>query len=398
MNDYYVPIGERIAFYRRRRGLSQLRLSLLIGRSENWVSKVERGELPLDRLSVLMKVAEALHINLGDLLRDLQPLGDDAGAVNADPPAVRALRRYLAGLSGRSGTPRSLAALVSDLGTATRLRSEGRYSDLGAVLPDLLADLEVSARDEPAALPVLARAYCEGEVLASSRGVHDLAWLAADRAVQTAQRVEDPALFAESVFWLTHAHLGAGRLDDALAVADDGIARVAEHRGDAGVRALSGAIHLPMGIALARHGDEFGAENAFREAATLTRDGDGTVDVPAIVGRRTQFGLANVGLHQMSGAVEQGRSGEALRLAEQVDIHPLPASRQARYWVDVGLAHAQRRATAEMTGAFATAERLSPESVRDIPLVRETVHGSLRRERGPRNTELHDLAQRLSLV
>jgi len=38
-----VPIGERIRLYRRRRGLSPPRLVQLIGRSESWLSQVERG-------------------------------------------------------------------------------------------------------------------------------------------------------------------------------------------------------------------------------------------------------------------------------------------------------------------------------------------------------------------
>lgn len=395
MSDHYVPLGDRIAVYRRRRGYSQLRLAAMIDRSEDWVSKVERGVIPVDRLSLLIQIAEALHITLGELLREVQPLGEDVDQANADPPAVRGLRRGLALLPGRGGTVRDVAALRSDLDQATRLRAEGRYSDLGAVLPELLADLEATARDEPAALPLLVRAYCEGEVLASSRGVHDLAWIAADRAIQTARRTADPALFAEAAFWLTHAHLGAARLDDAITVANDSLEQAAADRADPAVRSLSGAIHLPLGIALARRGDDLSAEQAFGEADALTRRGDGQVGVPAVVARRTQFGPANVGLHQMSGAVEQGRATEALRRAEQLDISPLPASRQARFHVDVAVAHAQRRATPEMTAALLTAERASPESVHGIPLVREIVNAALRRQRGGRDRVLRALADRV---
>lgn len=39
-----LSIGERIAFYRRRRGLSQVVLANLVGRTEDWLSKIERGE------------------------------------------------------------------------------------------------------------------------------------------------------------------------------------------------------------------------------------------------------------------------------------------------------------------------------------------------------------------
>lgn len=42
--------GERIAYHRKRLGLSQVELAGLVGRSESWVSQVERGIRPLDRM------------------------------------------------------------------------------------------------------------------------------------------------------------------------------------------------------------------------------------------------------------------------------------------------------------------------------------------------------------
>jgi transcriptional regulator with XRE-family HTH domain len=62
-----MPIGERIAIYRRRRGLTQLVLAGLIGRSESWLSQVERGIRPIDRLSVLIDIAHVLKVNVTDL-------------------------------------------------------------------------------------------------------------------------------------------------------------------------------------------------------------------------------------------------------------------------------------------------------------------------------------------
>ena len=47
----YMSVGERIAIYRRRRGLSQLALANMIGRSEAWLSQVERGIRHVDRVS-----------------------------------------------------------------------------------------------------------------------------------------------------------------------------------------------------------------------------------------------------------------------------------------------------------------------------------------------------------
>jgi transcriptional regulator with XRE-family HTH domain len=56
-------VGDRIAFYRRRPGLPQRALAELMGRSEDWLSKVERNERDVGRLDVLTEVARALRVH-----------------------------------------------------------------------------------------------------------------------------------------------------------------------------------------------------------------------------------------------------------------------------------------------------------------------------------------------
>src|SRR4051794_3938539 len=82
-----LSIGERIAFYRRRRGLTQAMLASLVGRSEEWVSSVERGRRQVRRLDVLTEVARALGVGLPDLLG--QPVLMESEARADDIPAVR---------------------------------------------------------------------------------------------------------------------------------------------------------------------------------------------------------------------------------------------------------------------------------------------------------------------
>ncbi|WP_433661659.1 helix-turn-helix domain-containing protein [Nocardia sp. CA-128927] len=45
-----LTIGERVAWYRRRRGMSQDVLAGLVGRTDDWMGKVENNRIPLDRL------------------------------------------------------------------------------------------------------------------------------------------------------------------------------------------------------------------------------------------------------------------------------------------------------------------------------------------------------------
>jgi transcriptional regulator with XRE-family HTH domain len=43
-----MTIGERVAFYRRRRGLSQVVLAGLVARTEDWLSRVENNKIEID--------------------------------------------------------------------------------------------------------------------------------------------------------------------------------------------------------------------------------------------------------------------------------------------------------------------------------------------------------------
>jgi len=54
-------IGDRVAFYRRRRGQSQEVLAGLIGRTEDWLSRVENNKIDLDRLPVIRRRAGCQH-------------------------------------------------------------------------------------------------------------------------------------------------------------------------------------------------------------------------------------------------------------------------------------------------------------------------------------------------
>lgn len=61
-----MTTGQRVAFYRRRRGMSQEVLAGLVGKTGEWLRKVETNRAELDRLSVIRAVAKALDVSLGD--------------------------------------------------------------------------------------------------------------------------------------------------------------------------------------------------------------------------------------------------------------------------------------------------------------------------------------------
>lgn len=59
--------GQRIARVRRRRGLSQAALAGLVGRSESWLSQIERGLRHVDSHRVLTALAEILRADVTEL-------------------------------------------------------------------------------------------------------------------------------------------------------------------------------------------------------------------------------------------------------------------------------------------------------------------------------------------
>lgn len=62
MGTRTFSIGERILIYRRRRGLSRRAVAELCGRTGEWLRQIETGLRPLDRLSMLIRLAEVLHV------------------------------------------------------------------------------------------------------------------------------------------------------------------------------------------------------------------------------------------------------------------------------------------------------------------------------------------------
>jgi hypothetical protein len=112
----------------------------------------------------------------------------------------------------------------------------------------------------------------------------------------------------------------------------------------------------------------------------------------------TEFGPTNVAVHAVAVAVELGDAGEALRLAEGVDISRLSRERRSRFLIDVARAYAQRRKAAETVRTLEEAESLTSEQVRSHPLMREMVRDLLRGDRRTGNTALRALAQRCGFL
>jgi len=69
MSKELSTIGKNIRRYRKKLGLSQDKLSKLAEVAYNTIIKIESGENKNPTLDTLKKIAEALKINIGDLIK-----------------------------------------------------------------------------------------------------------------------------------------------------------------------------------------------------------------------------------------------------------------------------------------------------------------------------------------
>jgi len=63
-------IGIRIHYFRKLKGYTQLELAVAVGLSENYIGVIERGGSPGLTVSTLLKIADALGVELEQLTRE----------------------------------------------------------------------------------------------------------------------------------------------------------------------------------------------------------------------------------------------------------------------------------------------------------------------------------------
>jgi tetratricopeptide (TPR) repeat protein len=264
------------------------------------------------------------------------------------------------------------------------------------LLRDLVPQLETAARavpDEQRAelFELLAMAYQACSAALAKLDEPEAAWIAADRAMAAAERADAPLLVAAGAFRLGFVFLGAKHYDQAeesARTAADALWKLADD-GQPEAMSLWGGLTLQRAITASRTNDgEAAYAHLDRARAIADRLGDGRNDY------NTEFGPANVTLHEIAVAVELGDAGRALRAAEQVDAAGLSPERRGRMLIDIARAHAQRRQIDDAVSVLRHGEEISPEQIRGHRLVRQLVSDLLTMQTPP-SSELRELARRV---
>jgi transcriptional regulator with XRE-family HTH domain len=405
-------IGDRIRRHRRRRGLSQTALAQLVGRSESWLSQVERGIRGVDRFSTILELAKVLKVDVVELTGRRFQLAPNGGMHYEAVIKIRqALIQYDAipalllpeGAKRRAEAPPDLDRLRRSVEEVNRQYQASRYVAVGELLPGLIvlaqrAVRELAGSQQQRAYGVLAQVYHITAKTLSRVGEAGLAWVVAERAVAAAERSEATVQMAASAYHLGQAFLRAGQLDDTGSVAVGTAELLESDRRNLTPEWLSavGALYLTAAIAAARDNDRGTAEQLLARAASHAEAIEDGLNHLWFA-----FGQANVAIHRVAVAVEVGDPRAAIRHGEAIELARLPPElrgRRSQLLVDLARGYAQLRMDAAAVNTLLEAEQEAPEAVRFNALVRETIRELLRREHQRSTPQLRGFAHRLRVL
>lgn len=360
--------------------MTQATLGWLVERSEPWVRGVETGRIPLDRHSVIERLAKVLEVDVDWMLGRPFEFGEETG--HSAVPALRAaLRRTGLVLSGHPGVRQIAPTMLlwdlrDEVDRVTRRRQAANLLEVMRQLPDLTEALNTSAMDargteRDAVYGLIVETSNVARMVLDQLGYHDLAWIAVDNAATAADKLGDPLMQACSAWDRCGVLLHTGSLGEVHTIAEAAMTELADCMKVPTPQALSlwGALNLRCAVASARRQDATTAWRYFAEAErTATRLGADRNDF------QTVFGPTNCSIHAAEIAVELGRPDIALARHASIDLSALASiERHTRHRIDVGRAYGQLEHDAAAVDQLQRAVALAPQYVYNHPVARELV-------------------------
>ncbi|GAA4136018.1 helix-turn-helix transcriptional regulator [Actinomadura keratinilytica] len=332
-------IRENLKRLRVERGLSQEGLAEKSGLSKATIAKLEQGRRQGERTTTLMRLANALDVELGELVGKRERLGEDR-----DGASVLAVRdailspSLLPGLPGLDaedhGDPTPLPDLTAAVTTAWEAYWAGEFGKVAAAVPGLITEARLTHRSlGPAAAAPLAQAYQLGACLMVHFGRDDLAAIGAERGIVAAAEGDDEWQWATvqgTYAWVLHHQAR-------LAEAEDLAMRVAEQiepsfsAPDEHLAAWGNLLMTALAPACAAGKDP--KDYVSKAAAAAERIGH-RVDV-----YQTGFGPATVAMQAVHAYAVLKKPGQALKAAKNVRVGNLRGISRARHLLDVARAH-----------------------------------------------------------
>lgn len=396
-------IGANIAAHRRAAGVTQADLAGRIGKSVQWVSAVEQGRRHADRLTDLLRIAVVVGCAVEDLIG--RPVDTLAPGGRPRGEAVAAVREVIM----RTAVPEPLAGPLPDLAEVSARvaeawtiwhRSPTAHAILGGVLPGLLTDASAVYRAATERRP--AARTLAGTYQITRQWLHhipdgELAWVAAERAMNAAREADDPHLIALGAWSLSASYRRAGQQDAAtrlcLSAADELKARINPDNPDKQLLADYGMLHLAAAVSAAQSDEDGRAWALHRVADEAART------LGAHYDPWTAFGKGNVDIHGLAINAELGRPDDVVEYASRLHIDSVPSvERRAAALINTARGFVRRGEDESAALVLLDAEKISRDEVRDSTLVRELLRELLYRDRARARSHVRGLAQRCGLI
>ncbi|MFJ8627502.1 helix-turn-helix domain-containing protein [Kitasatospora sp. NPDC093550] len=401
-------IGKRVRRARLRLGMPQADLAEAVGKSQGWVSKVEKGLIELDRANMINRLAAALHCHPNDLIERPYVAGrasENQWHVSASA-ILRELRRYdLTPVF--DGDPRSSGELWRETERLHRLRDAAANVAILKILPDLLREARAlaetaSGHEREEAFAIYAVACKFTHTAAHALGHPELIAMACERAAWSARLSGDPVMVSVADWMRVWDMWATADWDDALALSDKALKSIeAEYRqGDPLAVRAWGTLQLRAAVSAARAGSRSQCEERIQHARSAADRMDG-FDGPPIFDRHSlTFSSGNVQIHAISVQLEMGDHETALRLDERADpakVAALPNSRRGHHSMDLARAWLWDGNRDKALACLEEAERIAPQLVRNHPIGRATLRKIVYQERAGTREKLRRMSDRFHL-
>ncbi|MET8831033.1 helix-turn-helix transcriptional regulator [Streptomyces sp. NPDC004610] len=401
-----LTTGERIRILRERRGLSRPVLAGLVGRSADWLKKIENGDRSLKSITHLVQLANALHLtNVATLTGgDLSIPTNDVGKLSHS--AVPAIREAMHSVSFTGTTPDVVATpevLRDRVDGAWQLwhSSTHQRTEVGSLLPDLIRDAHACIKTNQgdmrrAAQAATADLYRLVQRLLAHICEPELYWLALDRGRAHSEEADNPVTLALAAWSTAIGQRAAGYAEEAVRTDEAGMSflRGRLEGGTAELIGVYGALNLQAAISCGLDGRSGDAERYLTEAdRTAQRLPAGYTHTPSA------FDAANVAIHGVSVGVGLLTPSEALRRAESIRPEGIGSlERRSRLLLDIAAGHQQRRETAAAVHYLSHAYRESAEGIRYVPFARSLAGQLARTSPGPLKREAVALAEAVGVA